>query len=282
MKLLRDTSLILTRSLKLTLRQPVWVFFGLMQPVLYLVLFGPLLEKVVQAPGFPAGGAWNLFVPGLLVQIALFGGAFVGFGLVQQLRYGVVERLRVTPVSRTAILFGMALRDVLILEVQALVLIGIAIPLGLRIDAAGLVITLGILALIGLALGSGSYIVGLVTKSEEALAPIVNSVALPLLLLSGMLLPMSLAPEWLRMVANADPLLHAVEAIRSVFLGHPGDGTVWVGVALFAVLASLGLWVRAGSSDAPWPDPSSLAPDAPFPHPRGRRVGTMRVARGAR
>src|SRR5262245_20698913 len=242
MKLLRDTRLIFQRSFRLTLLQPVWVFIGLSQPILYLLLFGPLLEKVVQAPGFPEGGAWNIFVPGLLVQIALFGGAFVGFGLVAQIRYGVVERLRVTPVSRTALLLGMALRDIVILEVQALVLIGLSIPLGLHIDPAGVLVTMAILALVGLALGSGSYVIALVTKSEDARAPVVNSIAIPLLLLSGMLLPMALAPEWLRTVAQADPLLHAVEGIRAVFLGHPGDQSVFVGLAMFAILAVLGLW----------------------------------------
>jgi ABC-2 type transport system permease protein len=242
MKLVRDTRLIFARSMRSVIRQPVWVIIGLSQPILYLVLFGPLLEKVVQAPGFPAGGAWNVFVPGLLVQIALFAGAFAGFALVAQIRTGVIERLRVTPVSRTALLLGMALRDVTILLVQSLILIVAAIPLGLRIDATGLGITLVMLALVGLTLGSASYAVALFTKSEDALAPITNSIAIPLLLLSGMLLPMSLAPDWLRTIAQADPLLHAVEAIRSVFLGHPGDSTVTVGLAVFAVFAALGLW----------------------------------------
>lgn len=83
----------------------------------------------------PPGGAWNVFVPGLLVQIALFSGAFAGFGLVAQIRTGVIERLRVTPVGRVALLFGFALRDVTILVVQALILILISIPLGLRIGS---------------------------------------------------------------------------------------------------------------------------------------------------
>lgn len=242
MKLLNDTSLIFRRSMRSILRQPTWIIIGLMQPVLYLVLFGPLLERVVQAPGFPEGGAWNVFVPGLVVQIALFAGGFAGFGFVAQIRYGVIERFRVTPVSRTALLLGMALRDVVILELQALMLMAISLPLGLRIEPIGVVITVAMLALIGLALGSGSYIVALITKSEDALAPIVNSIAIPLLLLSGMMLPMSLAPDWLRTIATANPLLHAVEALRAVFRGTPGDPSVVFGLALFAVLACVGLW----------------------------------------
>ena len=87
----------LRRSVILTLRNPVWVFMGLMQPILYLLLFGPLLNNVARMPGFPPGGAFNVFVPGILVMTALFGSVFVGFGLCDELREGVVERMRVTP-----------------------------------------------------------------------------------------------------------------------------------------------------------------------------------------
>ena len=111
MKTIRDTWLIFHRSLILTLRQPTWVVFGMMQPVLYLVLFGPLLEGAVKQAG--AGtNAFNWFVPGLIIQIAIFGTAFGGFGLIAELRNGVVERMRVTPMSRASMLLGRSLRDV--------------------------------------------------------------------------------------------------------------------------------------------------------------------------
>ena len=113
-----------------------------MYPVIYLVLFGPLLDGAIKQAG--AGvSAYNWFVPGLLIQVALFGTAFGGFGLIAELRYGVVERMRVTPMSRTAMLLGRSLRDVVILLFQALIMIGLAIPFGLHIDVAGVVVTLG-------------------------------------------------------------------------------------------------------------------------------------------
>ena len=108
MQLVRDTWLIFHRSLWLTIRQPTWIVFGMMLPVLYLFLFGPLLEGATQAAG--AGtNAFNWFVPGLLIQIAIFGTAFVGFGLIAELRSGVIERMRVTPMSRGAMLLGRSL-----------------------------------------------------------------------------------------------------------------------------------------------------------------------------
>lgn len=243
MKFLRDTWLIFERSVWLTLRNPVWLFVGLMQPIMYLVFFGPLLEKVVQAPGFPAGGAWNVFVPGLLIQIAMFGASFVGFGLIAELRYGVVERMRVTPMSRAAMLLGRSLRDVVFLLSQAIVLIVIATPFGLTVDAGAVAVTLGLLALIGLVLAPTSYAMGLWLKSEDAFAPLLNTLIFPMVLLSGILLPMSLAPDWLRTVASANPFDHAVEAARALFNGQWGNPEIGIGVAIMVVLAGLAVWV---------------------------------------
>ena len=79
MKLLKDTWLVFTRAVSQTVHNPVWLFVSLGQPIFYLVLFGPLLRKVASVQGFPAGGAFNVFVPGLLILLALFGCAFVGF-----------------------------------------------------------------------------------------------------------------------------------------------------------------------------------------------------------
>ena len=111
MRTLRDTWLIFERSMTLTLRNPVWLIMGLMQPILYLLRFGPLLKNIASMPGFPPGGAFNVFVPGILVMTALFSSAFVGFGLCDELREGVVERMRVTPMSRVAMLLGRSLRE---------------------------------------------------------------------------------------------------------------------------------------------------------------------------
>ena len=119
----------------LTLRQPVWIIMGLFQPVLYLLFLGPLLDASVRAAG-AGDNAFNWFIPGLLIQTALFGGAFVGFGLIAELRAGVLERMRVTPMSRVAMLFGRSLRDVVILVVQAALMMVLAIPFGLSIDLA--------------------------------------------------------------------------------------------------------------------------------------------------
>jgi ABC-2 type transport system permease protein len=247
MKPLTDVWLVFLRYLGLLLRNPAWLATALVQPILYLVLFAPLLKSLASLPGFPPGGAYNVFVPGLLVQLGLFGSASVGFSLIAELRLGVVERLRVTPVSRLALLLGRALRDVLNLVVQALIITLIAIPFGLNIHLLGLVVMLGLVALIGLLFASLSYTVALWLKNEDSFAAVVFTSALPLLLLSGVLLPLTLAPAWLRDLARANPLSYAVDAARAVFLGHLAEVSVAQGLVVMGVLALAALLLAARS-----------------------------------
>lgn len=247
LKFARDTWLVFVRYLGILLRNPAWVIIGVLQPVLYLVLFAPLLKSIAGTPGFPSGGAYNVFVPGLIVQLGLFGASGVGFSLIAELRFGVVERLRVTPVSRTALLLGRALRDILTLVVQSLILILLAIPFGLSIDPLGLVIALGIVAFIGLAVASLAYAIALKLKSEDSYAPLVFTVSLPLLLLSGVLLPLGLAPQWLRNIALANPLSYAVDAARAVFNNNLTDASVGKGLAIMGALALLSVILGARS-----------------------------------
>ncbi|HET9521407.1 MAG TPA: ABC transporter permease [Candidatus Limnocylindrales bacterium] len=244
MTALRDTWLIYTRSLILTLRQPVWIIIGMFQPLLYLFLFGPLLEASTKAAG-AGSNAFNWFIPGLLIQTALFGGAFVGFGMVAELRYGVVERMRVTPMSRFAMLLGRSLRDVTILLAQGGLMMLVAIPLGLSVDAGGAAITLALLALIGLVFAPLSYTAALILKSEDALAPLVQGIALPLLLLSGIFLPLALAPDWLQFLSSLNPLTHAVDAARALFNGDWGNPEVTIGVSITAVLAVIAVLIAS-------------------------------------
>jgi ABC-2 type transport system permease protein len=231
----------------LSLRNPVWVIMGVLQPILYLLLFGPLLTNVAKMPGFPPGGAFNVFVPGLLVMTALFGSAFVGFGLCDEMREGVVERMTVTPMSRVAMLMGRSLRDVVLLLGQGLILVGLAVPFGLEINLGGVAVAFAMLALIGIMMSPVSYILALVLKSEDSLAPVVNGMAVPLLLLSGVMLPMSLAPDWLQTIARFNPLYHAVAAIRALFNASYGDSEIVTGLVLLVVLAVITISLGARS-----------------------------------
>jgi ABC-2 type transport system permease protein len=237
-KLLLDTRLIFGASLNKTLRNPVWALIGLFQPALYLLLFAPLLGQMMGRSAAD-GAVLQQFTPGLLIMMSMFGSVFAGFGLIDDLRSGVVERLRVTPVSRLAMLLGRVLMDVLTLMSQCAVLIVIATLMGLRTEPVGLFLTLVLVALIGAALAALSYALAILTKDEGGLASIVNTFTQPVLLLSGVLLPMAFAPALIKTLANINPFSHAVDAARALFVGQTGDPSVLLGFGLMVLFAAL-------------------------------------------
>lgn len=242
MTFLKETWLVFSRALRLSLRNPVWVILGLMQPILYLVLFGPLLEPLTSSPAFPSGSAWQIFVPGLLVQLGLFGAAFAGFGLISEWRAGVVERMRVTPARRGALLLGRVLRDVAVLVVQGALLCGTAILFfDLEVSITSLTIGLMVVALLGGAVSALSYGIALRLKSEDSFAPVVNGAIVPLLLLSGIFLPMTLAPGWLQTLADFNPLTHVVDGVRALFLGENTSSDAMLGLAITVSLLMVGV-----------------------------------------
>jgi ABC-2 type transport system permease protein len=249
MTFIHDTLTVFKRQLRLSLRNPAWVIIALMQPILYLVLFAPLLTKL---PAVSLGGsgthgstaeAYRFFVPGLLIQLGLFGSTFVGFAIISDWRAGVIERFRVTPVSRLSIMSGRVLRDVLVLMVQAVILVLVGVAFGLRAPATAVLIGLGFIVLVATGLASVSYATALLVKSEDAFAPMLNSVVLPLVLLSGIMLPLTLGPGWLQGIARISPFRYIIDAMRSAFAGHYANTIMLEGVAVAIGLALVCLWL---------------------------------------
>ena len=129
--------------------------------------------------------------------------------------------------------------------VQSLILILLALPFGLSIHPVGIVIVLALIGLIGLLTASVAYAVALAVRSEDSYAPIVFTAALPILLLSGVLLPLGLAPQWLRNIAAVNPLSYAVDAARAIFNDSLGDPSVAKGVAIMVVLSVIAVVIGA-------------------------------------
>ena len=244
MSFARDTMLIFRRQFRLSLRNPAWVIIGLTQPILYLAFFGPLLTAVASrgVPGFPPGNSYSFFVPGLLIQLGLFGAAFVGFNIIADCRSGVIERLRVTPVSRLAILAGRVLRDVVALLIQGIVLVLAGVAFGMRAPLGGVLVGLAFVAAVAVSLSAVSYTVGLLTKSEDVLAPAINMVVVPLMLLSGIMLPMTLGPGWLQGIARVSPFRYIIDAMRGAFAGQYLTTIMLEGVLVAIGLAAACLW----------------------------------------
>jgi ABC-2 type transport system permease protein len=240
MTFVRECTIVFRRQIRMNLRNPAWVFIGALQPVLYLLLFGPLLKPLVSS--FPGGSQnpYTFLVPGLLVQLGLFGAFFAGFGLIGEWREGVIEAERVTPASRTALLVGRLTRDVVQLFVQALILVGLGTWLGMRASFGGVVIGIALTLLIGGACAAASNALALTTKSEDVMAPVINMVMMPVLLLSGILLPMTLGPKWLQHTSDFMPFRWIVDAVRGTFAGGVDGSTL-----LWGVVWALGLFAAA-------------------------------------
>ncbi len=243
MKLARDTWLVFQRQVLLMVRTPVWLVVGVVQPLFYLLLFAPLLKQVLGAGSYEE--AYRIYVPGLLAVLVIFGGLFTGFSLLGELRAGIIERSRVTPVSRLALLLGRALREVLALMVQAVIITLLALPFGLTVAPLDLLLAYLLMALLALMTSAISYGIALLVRSDAALAPVVNTVAQPIALLSGVLLPLALAPQWLRSIAEWNPFYWAVEGMRSLFAGQVGDSSVWQSLLIVSVLTVVAVWWSA-------------------------------------
>ncbi|MDQ0649383.1 ABC-type multidrug transport system permease subunit [Microbacterium natoriense] len=239
--LTRDTKNVLIRELKPVLRDPFTLIFSLLQPLVFLGLFAPLL---VGSSGRPADETLAWFVPGVLVMIVLFGTGATGSNLQYEMMTGSHERTLVAPLARSSLLVGRALKEIAPIVVQALVISALAWPFGFAIDVPGLIVGLALLAVFGVGLGSLSYSLALATKDREWLFwGVQQALIFPLLILSGMLLPLDEGPGWMRAVASVNPVNWVVQAERALFAGDLGDVTVlWGWVAALAV-AVIGITV---------------------------------------
>jgi ABC-2 type transport system permease protein len=234
----RDTWLIFQRQMLLMVRTPMWIAFGIAQPITYLLLFAPFLEKALVSMGADnLADAYNIYVPGLLVIMVLYGGLFAGFGLLAELRSGVVERMRVTRISRLALLLGRALRDTASLLMQCLLITILALPFGLSVALGDLLLAYVLLSLIALMAIAISYDLALWIRNEGALGPLINTVGQPVALLAGVLLPLALAPLWIQQVALWNPFSWATHGMRALFNGDVGSAAVWQGLTIVSVLA---------------------------------------------
>src|SRR5215471_5755651 len=194
----------------------------------------PHVPAVLHAPTY--GDAFQIYVPLLFCSMGLFGGLFAGFALVAAIQEGVITRLRVTPLSRVGLLLGRELMLVALIGFQAVVITVITLVLGLRVPPASLLLALIVLAMMVLLGVSISYAMALFVP-ERVLGNLANGVAQPLSLLAGVLIPLSVAPLWVRRVALWNPWAWGANGMRAIFEGHIGAQVVWQASLILAVLA---------------------------------------------
>jgi ABC-2 type transport system permease protein len=244
MRIFKETMLLFKRKLMETVRQPMWLFMGLMTPLLYVLLFAPLLKNMGYPPRTTAE-VLDSFVPGILTLLAFGSGMGAGWTVIGELQSGVIERLRVAPISRFSILMGSVLRDVLMFIIPSVLVIAICSFLGFHVRLGGLLVLLFLLCLLTAVISAWSGSLGLIVREVGGLAAVVSGLQLPLTLLSGVLLPLSLGPDWLRVIAHINPLYYTVEASRVLAEGVINSTET---ITAFAVMIPLTIVALAWST----------------------------------
>ena len=239
MKTARDIGLLFQRSIIQLLRNPVWVIVGFSTPILYLALFTPLLKHVAGTGGLPGGNVLDLFLPGILALLAFASGVGPGFNTIFELKAGVIERFRVTPASRFAILIGPILATMLMMFVFDAVVVAVGAGFGFSVHWLGLAVLAVLLGLLMIIVAAFSIATALATKEISGFAALINGINLPVLLLAGVLLPISLGPTWMRDLAHFNPLYYLVQASRVLASGTLTAVAVWQAFAVLVPLCAL-------------------------------------------
>jgi ABC-2 type transport system permease protein len=236
-KLARDTWLTFQYEAGRWARNRAVIAASLLQPVTFLLFFTPFLKAVLHTRTY--GDTFQIYVPLLLCSMGLFGGLFSGFALLAAIRQGVVGRLRVTPLSRVGLLLGRELTFVLMTGFQAVLISAAGLVFGMRVRPANFVLALIVLAMMVLLGVSIAYGLALAVPNESVLPGLMTGLANPLSLLAGVLIPLSVAPVWVRDVALWNPFAWAANSMRALFQGHIGAPVVWEAFAILAGLATV-------------------------------------------
>jgi ABC-2 type transport system permease protein len=250
--MLADTWYLFNKYMRITIRMPMWTLFTLVQPLIWLLIFGQLFKKITQLPGFPTETYMDFFVPGVLIMTVLFGSSWSGVSLLREIQSGTVDKMLVSPVSRVAIVLSRVLHSTAQVVVQVLIMLMVAWALGAHLNLNPLDLGLGLLVvvLLGLCFAAVSNGFAIVLQREEPLVIIGNLMTLPLMFFSTALVPVNFMPAWIKYISAINPINYAVEAARAVLVGTPNlssYGTAALILTLFTVAA---LWWAVSSFNA--------------------------------
>jgi ABC-2 type transport system permease protein len=242
MTALRHTRQVALRYVRATVRQPAWVAISLVQPVIWLLLFGALFKRVADIPGFTGGSYIEFLTPGVVVMMAISSAGWTGMGFIEDINRGVMDRLLVSPIRRGALNAGSVSQAVLSIAVQSLVVIGLSLLVGahFRGGVAGVAVLVAVAGLLAAIVASLSNGVALLAPRRETLIGIVTLVTLPLTFLSSSLMQQSLLPGWVRWIARLNPVNWAAEAGRSAATQQTDWGLVASRLGLLTLLLLAG------------------------------------------
>jgi ABC-2 type transport system permease protein len=227
----RQTLALTLRFLRALWRQPWFVAITLVQPIIWLLLFGAMFKKVVEIPGFQGGSYIEFLTPGIVVMSALFSAGWHGMGLINMLERGILDRFLVSPMRRGSLIAAGVLQNIVVITIQSLVIIGLAFAVGARFSASSVLMQLTLAALLGGGVTALSDALALVTRQEESLIGAVQFIVLPATFLSTGMMAMNLLPGWIQGIARFNPVNWAVTASRAA-------GTDWALVGTRVALLS--------------------------------------------
>jgi ABC-2 type transport system permease protein len=241
MTALRQTMQFTLRNLRVIMRQPAFLGITLVQPIIWLLLFGALFKAVSHIPGFHGGSYLDFLTPGVVVMLAVSSAGWTGMGFIEDINGGVMDRVLATPVWRGALNAGSVIYSVTTIVIQTLVIVLLALALGAHFanGVGGVLLLLAVAALLGATFASLSNGIGVLARQRETLIGAVSMVLLPLTFLSSALMQQSLVPGWIRTVAKFNPVNWAAEASRSAAVGKLDWGLVASRVGLLLALALL-------------------------------------------
>ncbi|MBN2260679.1 MAG: ABC transporter permease [Clostridiales bacterium] len=225
MTLLSDTRYLFVRYLKKLIRNPILLFFSLVQPIIFLVLFTQLFERFANVPGFPAESYLIFATPGILLQNAFGSALQSGNSIVSDMDTGYLQKMLVTPVSRYAILLGRLTSDAFRVLIQSTIIMVLAFLMGAVpvTGILGMLLMLFTIAFFGLAWSGISLAIGLKTRSSETVFAFGSFLTFPLLFMSTALTPLDFMPDWIQTVSKLNPISYTVDAVRVLMI----DGFVW-------------------------------------------------------
>lgn len=243
MTFLSDTWHLFIRHMRTTIRIPIWIAVTLVQPIIWLCLYGQLFRRVVELPGFPADSYIQFLTPGVVIMTALFGSAWSGMGILNDLSEGVIDRMLATPVSRGALIAARVLHSAVTVATQSIIILIVGLLLGGRLDGGipGALAILLLTALLAAGFSAISNGIAVMVRREETLIGIVNFFGLPLTFLSTAFIASALMPGWIKGAARFNPVNWGVTAARSAMFGQDWGLVAKYGgfLALFALIAGV-------------------------------------------
>jgi ABC-2 type transport system permease protein len=229
MKTLNDTAHMTVRHLMALWRQPWWIAVSLVQPVIWLLLFGALFQTIVDIPGFGSDNYIQFLAPGVVVMTAFFGSGWTGMPVIEDIERGVIDRFLVSPVRRPSLISGRLASSSVTIAIQSLIIVGLALIAGASFDNSvlGVAVLIVVSILVAAAFGCLSIGLALLARREETLIAIVQFLLLPLSFISVTFMQKSLMPGWMQTASDYNPLNWAVEAGRGAVSASPD----WASIA---------------------------------------------------